>query len=69
MISERSTSLLLFRHPPLTVLNFVQNDKNAHVILLRLLCLFVILPLIWNDTFILYVDKNDYIWSNIFGTT
>ena len=33
VISKRSTSLPLLRHPPLTVLNFVQNDRNALVIL------------------------------------
>ena len=33
MISNQGTTLLLFRHSPLTVLNFVQNDRNAHMIL------------------------------------
>jgi len=30
---KRSTTLLLFRHPLLTVLHFIQKDRNAHVIL------------------------------------
>ena len=30
---KRSTTLLLFRHPPLTVLYFIQKDRNVHVIL------------------------------------
>jgi len=33
MISKRSTTLPLLRHPPLTVLNFIQKDMNAHAIL------------------------------------
>ena len=33
MISKRSISLSLLRHPPLTVLNFVQKDMNAYEIL------------------------------------
>ena len=30
---KRSTTLPLFRRPPLTVLHFIQKDRNAHVIL------------------------------------
>jgi len=33
MISKRISTLPLFRYPPLTVLNFVQNDRNALLIL------------------------------------
>jgi len=32
MFSKRNITLPLFRHPPLTVLTFIQNDKDAHVI-------------------------------------
>ena len=61
MISKRSNTLPLFRHPPLTVLNFVQKDRNDLLICPCLLSLFVILPLIW--------ELDIYICSNIFGTT
>ena len=48
MISKRSTSLPLLRHPPITVLNFVQKDINAHAILPLFVMPNYDFTLIWN---------------------
>jgi hypothetical protein len=59
VISKRSTSLPLLRHPPLTVLIFIQKDINAHVILplfVMPICDFA--PDLELD-FLLKVDTND----------
>ena len=45
---SRSTSLPLLRHPPLTVLNFVQKDINAHAILSLFVMSNYDFTLIWN---------------------
>ena len=45
---SRSTNLPLLRHPPLTVLNFVQKDMNAHAILPLFVMPNCDFTLIWN---------------------
>ena len=76
MISKRSTSLSLLRHPPLTVLNFVQKDMNAQAILPLFVMPNCDFTLIWNETFLLYailqlfelrfnIDKYSKFWQHL----
>ena len=62
MISNRGTTLPLFRHPPLTVLHFIQKDRHAHVILpLFVMSICDLAP----DLGIRHLYLIKYIWPNL----
>ena len=76
LFHSRSTSLPLLRHPPRTVLNFVQKDMNTHAILPLFVMPNCDFTLIWNETFLLYailqlfelrfnIDKYSKFWQHL----